>query len=1140
MASRRLTLGDLVYRLGFENEEQFVRELDRLMDRGEREAEKGGREAGQGWQRQFRATFSGAALGSFLGAALAQAFAQALDAARRFAKDSVREFAVYEQGLIQLKLAGETNLSAVEERIESLARSSRVFSRTDISLALGDLVKAGYDVETAFALVETGVLGAASEVNAATGEFGDLGSTAVQLGNILRALNYDTSQSGRVMDVMAQAAQDSNLDVSDLVEIISRVGPTAKLANLEIEDLAAMAAVLSNNGMDASLISTGLRSVLQSLINPTGDLKDELDELGVSLVTRDGEIRDINEVLDGLHELTQRGGAGLQTLTAATGSYGSTAASSLGQASEAVKEFRTDLENAEGAAQNLADTMRDSAAGAAADMEARLADARVELGEQLTPVLVSLYETVLPALIEQFGGLVAAIEALIDLKPMDVLGALDPRYADWESMTAGERARTVLGLDAFQGPRGEALDTPGQAEIEAQRRLVEELRAERDRLAAETNLPGWQDPFGVIGRRAQEQFREADRRLVEEEQRLAQLEWEAAQQATALAGARSDAADATDDQADANRDLADSNREVNRSVTERPRDPLIEDAGKVQRDLQRLRLGFDQGNLSMREYVEHVEAHVRRLDGLYSQATDPQQSLAILRARRAALDELARLDREATEEMDRVRAVNRGREAEELYPRTVTGANLRANVQARADAEAAELNQAWEETVKPALDRVAQERARAEEETYPRTITGSGLRARIRERARREAEALNEAWEEEVKPALDRIAEERARSEEEVYPRTVTGANLRARFRTTERDPAAERASLQQALRNLNLGSFAASQYVSIVDRARGEVVKLTEAQRSLGQATRDDVREALEEQITSIERLLPNIEEGGELYYELVAALQETRGALADLNAEVAANAMPDLTNESSVRAAARAAESEIANIQAQIAAGPDSALLAALEARLAFLQSLLSVLRQAMADFDAAADAEAEGKAIERQADALAERLVGIAEGFPRAIVQGIQTGDIGAALQNALGGAADFFLDSMLEAILGPIKEQLAATVTENLLAQQASGGTGGVLGALGPAGIALGGLALVASLFIGASQRRQQEAAASHRNVQRTVSGAPSITYELNAHVNVNSQADFKDPSFHARWRAETEALVIGLLQKVRTS
>ncbi|MFA5552709.1 MAG: phage tail tape measure protein, partial [Trueperaceae bacterium] len=278
MAKSSLTIGDLLYRLGFENEDQFVASLDKVLNQSDKKitqesaktGKKGGQTAGEAFNKQFKATFSGAALGSFVGTALAQAFSGAVAATTRFVADSLNEYKVYEQGLLQLKLAGETNLAALSKRIHDVARASRVFSATDVSLAVGDLVKAGYDAETAFALVEAGVLGAASEVDAATGKFGDLGTTAGQLGNNLRALGYDTSQASRVMDVLARAAQDSNLDVSDMVDIVSRVGPTAKLAGLEIEDLAAMAAVLSNNGMDASLIGTGLRSVLQSLINPSG------------------------------------------------------------------------------------------------------------------------------------------------------------------------------------------------------------------------------------------------------------------------------------------------------------------------------------------------------------------------------------------------------------------------------------------------------------------------------------------------------------------------------------------------------------------------------------------------------------------------------------------------------------------------------------------------------------------------------------------------------------------------------------------------------------------------------------------------------------------------------------------------------
>lgn len=1230
MAGRQLTLGDLVYQLGFSNEEEFVRELDRLMGRAEREAEEGGRDAGQGWQQQFKATFSGAALGSFLGTALSQAFSGALHAAQQFAKDSVREFATYEQGLLQLKLAGVENLTAVEERIEALSRQTRVFSRTDISQAIGQLVKAGYDADTAFALVEQGALGAASEVNAATLEFGDLGTTSVQLGNILRALQLDTSQTGRVMDVLAKAAQDSNLDVSELVDIVARVGPTARLAGLEIEDLAAMAAVLSNNGMEAAQIGTGLRSVLNSLIQPPATVRKQFDALGLTLVDQNGNVRDFNEVLDALGELTESGGAGLQTLAGGMDTFALATATGLGSASGTVQQFRTDLEDAEGAAQRLADAMRDSAAGSAAEMEARLANARVELGDKLVPVLVNLNETVLPTLVDW-------LENVIEL------------WTDWHFLLTGTTPALQRAQEQFEGQFG-----PGELEVLEH---IQELRQQRAALEREKA-----DILAGVGMGGPGAVDDDDRLFVAEvlDPEIAAIDEQIRQrqayfrslrqQNQAAKGVPGADPDASENLADANDDLADSNRNLNRSIEERPKDPLIEDAGRIQRDLQRLKLGFDQGNLSMREYVEHVQAHVRRLDGLYAQATDPEQTLAILRARQAALQEIQRVMGDGRPPSDILGVPDAGGLAGQPTRRPESEAELRRMLeeadQRRAEQEAmlARLRRdaiqaaaEWDQRLNDEI--AANQRLQQESQGRVQVIKNQarGVYDSVSEALRsgntglmREALQLvddfagrfGERWAEalfgplrdllqqeigEFEAAMARAMsldeaiaadrtevdglqadadasrtrrEQRAGRVETLVDRALASGDreqIQLAFDAIERfrrdfgeawtealfeesakalDAAVARLEgeafrlqqeyVQQSLARLNLGPPVDSDYVGIVDRARGEVVRLTEAQRELGEATRDDVRAALEDQVTSIERLLPNVEEGSERYYELVAALQAARQALADLNAEVAANTMPDLTDESSVRAAARAVEAEIANIQAQIASGPDAALLAALEGRLAFLQSLLQVLGQAMADFDRAAQDAADTRAIEQQADAMAGRLIGIAESFPRAIVQGIESGDIGAALQNALGGAADFFLDMMLDAILGPIKEQLAAAIAESLAAKAAGDAVGGAAGAagglaaLGPAGIALGGLALVASMFIGASQARSRQAEASRRDVQRTVSGAPSITYNLNAHVNVSSQADFGDPAFHSRWRAETEALVIALLRKVRTT
>lgn len=95
-----------------------------------------------------------------------------------------------------------------------------------------------------------------------------------------------------------------------------------------------------------------------------------------------------------------------------------------------------------------------------------------------------------------------------------------------------------------------------------------------------------------------------------------------------------------------------------------------------------------------------------------------------------------------------------------------------------------------------------------------------------------------------------------------------------------------------QALRNanehrdrmvssLNAATAASGTYVSVKDRALGATVELTEAQIALGQASEEDLKKALNEQLEAIERLLPTVEEGSERYYELADA---ARAAQSDL----------------------------------------------------------------------------------------------------------------------------------------------------------------------------------------------------------------------------------------------------------------
>src|SRR5690606_34427574 len=228
-----------------------------------------------------------------------------------------------------------------------------------------------------------------------------------------------------------------------------------------------------------------------------------------------------------------------------------------------------------------------------------------ELGTQLTPVLVDLYETVFPAL-------VSGLERVIGL------------WNDWYFLIHGTTPELQRAQEQF-----ESQFTPQQLAIldaiQFQRQRRGQLVSERAALVAAGATP---EELAEIDA----EIAETDTRIAGLQQRYRDLRQEAETTGRAVTGV-----------ATATNDLADANFNLNTAVKERPKDPLVEEAGRIQRDLQRLKLGFDQGNLSMREYVEHVEAHVRRLDGLYARATDPSQTLAILRARQAALQEIQRV-----------------------------------------------------------------------------------------------------------------------------------------------------------------------------------------------------------------------------------------------------------------------------------------------------------------------------------------------------------------------------------------------------------------------------------------------------------------------------------------------------------------
>ncbi len=95
--------------------------------------------------------------------------------------------------------------------------------------------------------------------------------------------NIGAKEAARVGNVLAAALNYSKLEIGDLSVAFNYVAATAAQVGMSIEETAASIAVLSNAGIRASTIGTGLRGILGQLIAPTKAFRDQIEAVGLKM-----------------------------------------------------------------------------------------------------------------------------------------------------------------------------------------------------------------------------------------------------------------------------------------------------------------------------------------------------------------------------------------------------------------------------------------------------------------------------------------------------------------------------------------------------------------------------------------------------------------------------------------------------------------------------------------------------------------------------------------------------------------------------------------------------------------------------------------------------------------------------------------
>lgn len=188
---------------------------------------------------------------------------------------------------------------ATAEDTERLAAKAKemgettVFSATESAQALEYMAMAGWKTDDMLD-------GLAGIMNLAAASGEDLAATSDIVTDALTAFGLTAADSTHFADVLAAASTNANTNVSMMGETFKYVAPVAGALGYSVEDSAVAIGLMANSGIKATQAGTALRSMLNRMAKPTKESQTAMDALGLSLQNSDGTMKSFMEVMDDL------------------------------------------------------------------------------------------------------------------------------------------------------------------------------------------------------------------------------------------------------------------------------------------------------------------------------------------------------------------------------------------------------------------------------------------------------------------------------------------------------------------------------------------------------------------------------------------------------------------------------------------------------------------------------------------------------------------------------------------------------------------------------------------------------------------------------------------------------------------------
>ena len=283
------------------------------------------------------------------------------------------------------QVAATLNISAGTEEYEKLSAAAKKmgestsYSAAQAASALNALAQAGYTADESIErLPKTLSLAKAGGL--------DLANAAKIVTQSMASLQLSEADLDKLLDEMARTAQKSNTNIAELGDAIRTVGGTMNMAGQSVETMLTELGMLANAGVSASEAGTHLRNVMLALVK--SDVQKKLHEMGVEVTDSTGAVRDLSEIMTELANATESMTTG-DKLTLFGDLFNVRDLASINALLNGTKgsmqALRAEIENSQGAASQMAETMGDNLAGDVTILKSAVEGLQIAIAEKLTP-----------------------------------------------------------------------------------------------------------------------------------------------------------------------------------------------------------------------------------------------------------------------------------------------------------------------------------------------------------------------------------------------------------------------------------------------------------------------------------------------------------------------------------------------------------------------------------------------------------------------------------------------------------------------------------------------------------------------------------------------------------------------------------